>query len=286
LAEAAKDEATKSSLQKLAGDTYSESVIAKRISILHLLEQYPSVALPLESFLSLLPPMRVRQYSISSSPLRDPCRASLTFSLLSAPSLSGQGTHEGVASSYLASLGPGDRLHVASRPSHAAFHLPADPERVPVICIGAGSGIAPFRGFVQERAAMLGAGRALAPALLFFGCRDPTADDLYREEMDRFEQLGAVSVRRAYSRRPEAADGCRHVQDRLWRDRAEVAALWERGAKVFVCGSREVGEGVKQTILEIRKEWAVKKGLESEDKKMLEWFESIRNERYATDVFD
>ncbi|KAJ3454801.1 hypothetical protein MRS44_013401 [Fusarium solani] len=57
--------------------------------------------------------------------------------------------------------------------------------RTPIVCIAASTGIAPFRAFAQERAAMIAAGRKdLAPALLFFGCRNPEVDDLYRDELD------------------------------------------------------------------------------------------------------
>jgi len=231
--------------------------------------------------------MRVRQYSISSSPLRDPSRATLTYAVLTAPSLTGDGsTHEGVASSYLASLQPGDKLHVAVRPSHAAFHLPADGERVPVVMVAAGAGLAPFRGFVQERAAQLGAGRPLAPALLFFGCRRGADDALYRDELDRWEKMGAVTVRRAYSRDVDASDGCRYAQDRMYADRDELLDLWDKGARIYVCGSRGVGEGVKDAVLRISKERCDAKGLGLSDEERLKWFEGIRNERYTTDVFD
>ena len=286
LAEATKDEGTKESLQQLATDNYSTDISAKRVSVLDLLERFPSIDLPFGSFLSLLPPMRVRQYSISSSPLWNPSHVTLTYSVLDAPALSGTGRHVGVASSYLSSLVAGDKLHVSIRPSHASFHLPVDSERTPVICIAAGSGLAPFRGFIQERAAMLGAGRTLAPALLFFGCRNPAQDDLYRAELDRWEKMGAVEVRRAYSRRPEASEGCKHVQHRIWHDRKEVGELWKAGAKVFVCGSRSVGEAVKQTAIKLFIGLAKEDGKEVSEEEALKLFERVRNERYATDVFD
>ncbi len=133
---------------------------------------------------------------------------------------------------------------------------------------------------------MLAAGRALAPCLLFFGCREPGVDDLYAEELARWEALGAVAVRRAYSRRQDASHGCRYVQDRLYRDRADAVALWDRGAKVFVCGSRHVGEGVKAVILKIRAEMVRDAGGDPSEEAALKWFDRIRNERYATAVFD
>lgn len=290
LVEAAADEPTKDALQKLADDDFAE-VARKRMSVLDLLEQYPAVDLPFATFLSLLPPMRVRQYSISSSPLAGASRCTLTYSVLDAPALSDGGAgarrHLGVATSYLASLQVGDKLHVAVRPSHASFRLPLDAEATPVVMIAAGSGLAPFRGFVQERAAVLGAGRRLAPALLFFGCRDPEQDDMYRDELTRWEALGAVAVRRSYSRRPDASEGCARVHDRLWHDRAEVRALWEAGAKVYVCGSRGVAENVRDVAIKMYVDGAkVDHGKELSIEEATERFDAMRHERFATDVFD
>ncbi|KAJ4405951.1 hypothetical protein N0V82_010211 [Gnomoniopsis sp. IMI 355080] len=287
LVEAADDEATKKALQHLAGDDYEE-VNSKRMSVLDLLDQYPTVNLPFSTFLSLLPPMRVRQYSISSSPLHNASRCSLTYSVLDAPALSGTGQrHLGVATSYLASLQPGDKLHVAIRPSHASFHLPVDSEQKPIIMIAAGSGLAPFRGFIQERAAMLGAGRKLAPAMLFFGCRHPDQDDLYREEMDRWQEMGAVDVRRSFSRQPEASEGCAHVQDRLWKDRREVQELWDSGAKVYVCGSRGVSDSVRETAIKMWVDGAKENhGKDLSVDEATERFDAAKYERFATDVFD
>lgn len=292
LAEAAvADETAKERLLELAGEAYQAEVSARRVSVLDLLERFPAVNLPFGTFLALLPPMRVRQYSISSSPLWDGRRAALTYAVVDEVASGSEDgrRHQGVASTYLASLDAGDHVHVAVRPSHTAFHLPADAERTPVVCVAAGAGIAPFRGFVQERAAQLSAGRRLAPMLLFFGCRDPAVDDLYRDELDRWEELGAVDVRRVYSRAPgandEGARGLRHVQERLWREGHEVKALWDAGAKVFVCGGRAVGEAVKhaffQAVVKGREE-----GVDADREEMQEWYETVRNKRYAADVFD
>ncbi|KAK0617804.1 cytochrome P450 [Bombardia bombarda] len=298
LAEAAKDDATKSSLKRLASSAnYTAEVSRKRVSVLDLLETYPTVSLPFGSFLALLPPMRVRQYSISSSPLWNPAHVTLSYSLLETPSLANPSVkHIGVATSYLSSLEPGDKLNVSVRPSHTAFHLPQLADKTPIVCIGAGAGIAPFRGFIQERAKMIEAGQRLEECLLFFGCRSPAEDDLYREELDKWEELGAVDVRRAYSRATEGVDeakGCKHVDDRLWEDREDLANLWDKGAKVYVCGSRELGESVKKVVVKVAMEWKNAKvrgegGAEGEatEEDALKWFESIRNERYATDVFD
>ncbi|KAI2616227.1 cytochrome P450 [Hypoxylon sp. NC1633] len=286
LVEAAKNENERAALKILANESYDE-VSAKRISVLELLEKYASIDLPLGTFLAMLPPMRVRQYSISSSPLWNPNHVTLTFSVLESPSKSGQGVHIGVASSFLAGLAAGDKLGVSVRPSHAAFHLPQDVEKVPVICIAAGTGLAPFRGFMQERAAMIAAGRKLAPALLFVGCRAPGRDDLYADELAAWEKTGAVTVHRAYSRKPEASGGHRYVQDMLAAKEDEVLELWRNDAKLYVCGSRAVGEGVKEVIVKIAKMEALRDlGKDVTAEEAGKWWEGLRNTRYATDVFD
>ncbi|KAH7095469.1 NADPH-cytochrome P450 reductase-like protein [Paraphoma chrysanthemicola] len=286
LADATRDEATKNELSRLAEEAFSDEITAKRVSILDLLERFPSVQLPLGVFLKMQPPMRVRQYSISSSPLWNPTNVTLTYSVLDNPALSGQGRYVGVASNYLANLVPGDKLHVSVRSSHQAFHLPKDAKNVPVIMIAAGTGLAPFRGFIQERAAQLAAGRALAPALLFYGCRAPTSDLLYADVLKRWEQLGAVSLRLAFSREPESSEGCKYVQDRVYHDRSDIVELFDAGAKLFVCGSAEVGQGVQETLIRIAKERKSEvDGREVDDAKAREWFEGLRNERFATDVF-
>lgn len=290
LVEATKDEGTRTELQGLASseEAFAAEVTQKRLSVLDILEAHPAIELPFATFLSLLPPLRVRQYSISSSPLWNPAACTLTYSVLDAPALSGKGKrYLGVATSYLASLQSGDKIHVAVRPSHASFHLPVDSERTPIIMVAAGTGIAPFRGFIQERAAMLGAGRKVAPALLFFGCRFPDQDDLYREELDKWQAMSAVDVRRCYSRDPEKSEGCKHVDDRLWKDRKDVQELWRAGAKVYVCGSRGVAEAVREVAIRMYVDEAREThGKELSVEEATQKFDAVRYERFATDVFD
>lgn len=139
LQEATRDESTKKELSRIADEAFTDEITTKRVSILDLLERFPSVQLPLGVFLKMQPPMRVRQYSISSSPLWNPTNVTLTYAVVDQPALSGQGRYVGVATNYLSSLTPGDKLHVSVRTSHQAFHLPKD-SKVPVIMIAAGTG--------------------------------------------------------------------------------------------------------------------------------------------------
>ncbi|KAH7156720.1 cytochrome P450 [Dactylonectria macrodidyma] len=286
IAEAATDETTKAAIHRLANDAYADEINAKRVSVLDILERYPSIDLPIGEFLLMMPSMRIRQYSVSSSPLWNQSHVTLSFSVLNELSLSGNGLYQGVATSYLNSLSEGDTLHVAIRPSQAAFGLPSDPESTPMVCIAAGTGLAPFRGFIQERAAMIASGRKLAPAILFFGCRSPEMDDLYHEDLEEWQKTGAVDVRRAYSRASEQSEGCRHVQDRLWKDREDVIDLWQKGATVFVCGSRGVAESAKESIIKIKVEMESRINGKGDLETTEKWFESLRNIRYVTDVFD
>lgn len=206
--------------------------------------------------------------------------------MLHAPSLSGQGPQYGVASTYLSSLSKGDAVQVTIQNSRAGFSLPTDPETTPIICVAAGTGIAPFRGFVQERAVLLASGRRLAPAVLFYGCRAQERDDLYRAEFDEWQREGAVEVRRAYSCEPEESEGCRYAQERMVRDAELIAEMWQSGANLYVCGSKALAGSALAAMVGILRDGESEIGGDASTKGIQEWFESLRNIRYFTDVFD
>ncbi|KAF2012918.1 hypothetical protein BU24DRAFT_494834 [Aaosphaeria arxii CBS 175.79] len=276
------DTATKAHLQSLASDAIVRLEEGNSLgpSVLDILEQFPLVQMPIGVFLNMLPPIRTRQYSISSSPLSDPHVASLTYSVLNKSSPGGEGKHVGVASMYLASLQPDDRLHVSIRHPNHAFHPPKDPSLTPIICIAAGAGIAPFRGFIQQRAIQSTSLQNLAPALLIYGCHN-LGDDLYREEFDHWEATGAVQIKRAYSRQQDETDGCKHVQDRMREQRQLVKEMWEAGAKIYVCGSRGVKDSVESALVEILHDvWS------DEQTTAVHFLEAARGERFLVDVFD
>ena len=213
LAGTANSEAAKLALKRML-DNYPENVLSKRLSVLDILEDHRDIQISFGSFLRLLPSMRVRQYSISSSPLVDPQIASLTISVLEAPAISGRSEpFLGVASTYLGTLRPNDKVQLSVRASNAAFHPPTDPA-VPLVMICAGSGLAPMRGFLQERAAQKQAGRAVATSTLFFGCRAPGQDFLYADDdLKAWVEQGVVDVRSAFSRATEQSLGCKYVQE-------------------------------------------------------------------------
>jgi len=259
-----------------------QEIFDKRLSVLDLLEEYPALNIPLAAFIKLLPSMRIRQYSISSSPLWKADHCTLTISVLRSPALDGSREFVGVASNYLAALQPGDTVSLAVRPSATSFHLPADNEK-PIVMFCAGSGFSPMRGFIQDRAEQLAAGRNVGKTLLFVGCRDPEEDFLYAKgELAGWIESGVVEVRPAFSRRPELSDGCKYVQDRVWHDRDDVRAAYEAGARFYTCGMTGMSQGVKDRCVDIICE---KLGEELGKEKGEEVFQRIAIERYSTDVF-
>ncbi|KAH9204492.1 putative cytochrome P450 oxidoreductase OrdA-like protein [Leptodontidium sp. 2 PMI_412] len=286
IAASCSDEGIRLKISALAGKNFEQEILNKRRSPLDILEDYPAAALPLSDFLAMLPPMRIRQYSISSSPLPDPTTATITWSVLDTPSKSaGSKRFLGVASNYLSSVEEGDRIHVAVKPSHSNFHPPADIENTPVIMFCAGTGLAPFRGFVQERAMQVQAGRKLAPAYLFIGCAHPEKDTLFSNEFSQWEKDGVVKLFYAFSKSSSQSKGCRYVQDRLWEEREEMVKVFNEGASLYVCGSGMVGEGVASTTKRIYQEAAEALGKPKTDDEVEAWFAEIKSDRYASDVF-
>lgn len=277
---ATESEPTLAKLKELTS-SYQTKVLEKRLSILDILEAHPDIELPFSTFLHILPSMRIRQYSISSSPLWHPDRVTLTISVLDAPAMSGRTEpFLGVASTYLADLKPGDRVQLSVRASAAAFHPPADPT-VPMVMFCAGSGLAPMRGFIQERAAQKQSGRDVGSILLFFGCRNPSDDYLYSDsDLADWVKLGVVDVRPAFSRASDQSLGCKYIQDRIWHDRADISEAFKKDSKFFTCGSGKIAVAVKEKLIEIIKDG----GKTAEE--AVETFERISKGRYATDIFE
>ncbi|KAG9121015.1 hypothetical protein FRC07_003216 [Ceratobasidium sp. 392] len=272
LLEHAKESSTRTELESLV-TSYKNST-SHTSSVLDLLEKYEDIDLPLGVFLTLLPAMRLRQYSISSSPLWNPSHVTLTVGVVS------HGQFLGVASNYLANLRKGDRVQIAVRPSSKAFHPPSDPS-VPIVLFAAGSGIAPFRGFVQERATQAQAGRQVGKCVLFFGCRKPDEDYLYSDrELKEWSELGVVDVRPTFSRAPEKSEGHKYIQDRIWADRETIVDLYRNGAKFFICGGNHIATAVREANLRI-----VAEAKNVSQDEALELFNHIQTERYSTDVF-
>lgn len=234
------DAEQKAELEALAGDDeesharYSAQVYVPNRSLLDLLEQFPACALPFEVYLDMLPPLRPRYYSISSSPMADPRVCSITTGVLRGPARSGVGTFTGACSGHLAMVPENGTAFVFVREPSIPFRPPENPHTA-MIMIGAGTGLAPFRGFLQERAILQEQGVPIARSLLFFGCRRPDVDLLYADELRRFEELGVVRVERAFSRASDTER--RYVQDAMIDCADEVWQLLQQDGVVMICGN-------------------------------------------------
>jgi len=169
---------------------------------------------------------------------------------------------------------------VAVRPSQTAFHPPPDPA-VPIIMICAGSGLAPFHGFLQERAIQKAGGRAVGPALLFFGAVHPDVDALYKEELAAWQGQGVVEVLTAFSARPDG--DVKFVQHRVWAERRRIVELFRKGAIVYVCGDgRRVAPAVREALVAVYREAA-----SADESSAQAWADAMEREhgRYVSDVF-
>ncbi|GBF92178.1 methionine synthase reductase [Raphidocelis subcapitata] len=306
LAEHCGNEAEKRTLLFLTSragrDAYAREMVAAQPTLLDLLNRFPSCAPPPAALLDALPPLVPRMYSIccapgavAQAPGGGPARVEFAFSLVTVPTPSG--TRRGVATGWLHRLlapwldggdgssgggGAPARVAVFLRPSDS-FGPPRD-VATPIIMVGPGTGVAPFRGFLQQRAAdaaaaadAAGANAGGAPAgeaALYFGCRRPGEDYLYRSDLEGFAADGTLSrLRVAFSRLQPgdgaaAADGPAaaaaaggggaaaggaaqngaaaagagvagktYVQHLMAEDGAAIAeAVLSRGARVYVCG--------------------------------------------------
>ncbi len=213
-------------------ERFRGEVLARRKSVLDLLEEHPACELPFAAFLEMLPLMTPRYYSISSSPMADGNRCSITVAVVEGPARAGTGVYYGVCSNHLLRQAAGGTVQAFVKETKVGFRLPVDPA-VPIVMIGPGTGLAPFRGFLRERAALKAQGRSLGPAMLFFGCRHPAQDFIYEKELREQADAGIVDLHVAFSRH----DGKKnYVQDLLKAEAERVRGLIDRGGIVYVCG--------------------------------------------------
>ncbi|MCD5322126.1 MULTISPECIES: bifunctional cytochrome P450/NADPH--P450 reductase [Pontibacillus] len=263
----------------LQDEVYKTEVLGKRTTMLQLLEKYMACELPFDRFVALLPPLKARYYSISSSPSVQEGKPSITVSIVRGPSWSGDGEYKGVASNYLASLEPGDEVACFINTPQSNFQLPESSE-TPMILIGPGTGVAPYRGFLQARQALREAGHELGEAHLYFGCRHPEQDYLYQEEFESFQENGLVKLHTAFSRL-EGAEKT-YVQDLLREDAEQVMGLLNKGARLYVCGDgSQMAPAVEEVLME-----SYEKIQSATREEAAEWLDGLQQKGiYAKDVW-
>ncbi|KAJ5730102.1 uncharacterized protein N7483_004610 [Penicillium malachiteum] len=233
--------------------------------------------IPLSYLVETLPHIRPRYYSISSSSVVSPRKPSITaiVSTTPLPDNPNELVH-GVTSNYLLAIsqnaqsqhhphgityhlnGPSDALEGGKVFAHirrSKFKLPIT-SKTPLIMVAAGTGLAPFRAFLSERCQVQKIGKEVGQMILFFGCRNPEDDFIYRDELEEMQKtLGdKLHLVTAFSRKEGTPR--QYVQDRVSELGDEVVSLIDEGASFYICGragmAREVEKAVGTTMRRIK----------------------------------
>jgi sulfite reductase (NADPH) flavoprotein alpha-component len=243
------------------------------MEIIDFILDHPSVRFSVEEFVATLRKLQPRLYSIGSSLKAFP--EQVHFIIATVRYESHGRRREGVASTYLADrLHPDDRVpmfvHVAK-----GFRLPEDPS-TPVIMVGPGTGIAPFRAFLQERLAIGAPGKNW----LFFGEQREKCDFFYEDEFVAAQKCGALTRFDTAFSRDQAYKI--YVQHRMLEHGKEIFAWLEEGAHFFVCGdAARMAKDVDSALLQI-----VEKEGGKTPEQAAEYVENLRQQkRYKRDVY-
>jgi len=240
---------------------------------LDLLMQFPGVEFSAAEFLRLLKPLQHRAYSISSSSKQHPDAVHLTVASVRYDAHGRH--HKGVCSTYLADLvDETTDVRIFFTPNNN-FRVPSD-DNLPMIMVGPGTGIAPFRAFLQERQAR----KAVGKNWLFFGDRNAATDFIYRDEIEAMQTNGLLTkLDLAFSR--DQADKI-YVQDRMKEHGAELFAWLEQGGYFFVCGDAyRMAKDVDQALHDVIREHGKMTLVEA-----VEYVNQLKKDkRYVRDVY-
>ncbi|MGL6363027.1 assimilatory sulfite reductase (NADPH) flavoprotein subunit [Aeromonas veronii] len=260
-------------LKDLAGDKAQVNALVASAQVVDVLKRFPT-ALTAEQLVGLLRPLTPRLYSIASAQSEVEEEVHLTVGVVRYPQEDGT-VRSGAASSYLADrlIEDGEvRVFIEHNDN---FRLPQNPD-TPVIMVGPGTGIAPFRAFMQEREAQGAEGKNW----LFFGNPHFTQDFLYQVEWQRYVKSGLLSkISLAFSR--DQANKI-YVQDRLREAGLELYQWLEAGAHFYVCGdANKMAKDVQEALLDVIAEHGHKSREEAE-----EYLSELRRaKRYQRDVY-
>jgi sulfite reductase (NADPH) flavoprotein alpha-component len=240
--------------------------------VLDFFTQYPTDLTP-EQLIKLLRKIQPRLYSIASSPLAHPDEVHLTVGVVKYTSNNRDKT--GLCSVFLSDRIDTDENAPVFIEKNNNFRLPVDTSK-PIIMVGAGTGIAPYRSFVEHRGETENAGKSW----LFFGNRFSESEFLYQLEWQRFLKQGILTkMSVAFSRDLEAKV---YVQDRMLENSKELFAWLEEGAHFYVCGDmKQMATAVHQTLLQI-----IEKEGNLSPEQAEEYVTNLqKSKRYQTDVY-
>ncbi|GAB4402362.1 MAG: bifunctional cytochrome P450/NADPH--P450 reductase CypB [Microscillaceae bacterium] len=237
----------KDRLEAIKAD-FENNLALRSLSVLDVLEEVPACEISLAEFLAMLPALQPRYFSISSSALVQPEEAHLTVGVLEEAAHSGKGIFKGVCTNYLRQVQPGQAVQAFVERTESPFRLPTDASR-PLILIGAGTGLAPLRAFLQERQHQHRTLPSIGKVLLFFGCRHPEQDFIYQEELEALVSEGWLEIIPAFSRlNAEKA----YVQHKIWDNRDLVWKMMQENARVYVCGdAKGMAPAVRGVLMQL-----------------------------------
>ena len=244
-------------------DEYDAFIHGPKRSLLEVLAAFPSAKPSLGAFFgSISPRLQPRYYSISSSPKMHPSSVHITCAVVKETMPTGR-VHNGVASTWLARLTPGQKIPVFLRSS--SFKLPKN-LKSPVIMVGPGTGLAPFRGFIQDRQADASQGKELGPGILYFGCRNRNQDYIYKNELEEASKDGSLTrLEVAFSREGKNKD---YVQHHMAKDGVELWRLLSQKdapGYLYICGDgKYMAKDVNRVLHDIVMEQAGCSGNEAE----------------------
>ncbi len=240
---------------------------------LDLLVQFPVCELTAAEFIGFLKPLQHRAYSISSSGKKYPEAVHLTVASVRYDS-HGR-LHKGVCSTFLADLVETETPVRCFFTPNKVFRVPED-DQLPIIMVGPGTGIAPFRAFLQERQYRNASGKNW----LFFGDRNASTDYIYRDELESYQESGLLThLDLAFSRDQEAKI---YVQDRMLEQGAEVFLWLEQGGYFYVCGDAyRMAKDVDQALHSL-----ISKHGQLSEQQAIDYVNQLKKDkRYVRDVY-